>query len=307
MKSEPTPFRIADVEWPTMALVVLVYFFWFLLISQLSEHPVKIAPLLIVLLTLHASLVHEITHGHPTRWIWFNTILAWSPIGLIFPYHLFRRLHLQHHKDKLLTIPDTDPESFFHCPLKWQRKCRFVKAVYWCNMTLFGRLVIGPLLSIFQVLMHFASELAGAYSMRVAFVWCLHFSACAGVILIVWQMSDGRVSLYLACAYIAHGLLGLRSFFEHRTAEDPLHRIVVVESCWFFKLLFLSNNFHATHHQHPGIPWYKVEKRYRQEKEQVLEANGNFFYSGYSDWLQYLFKPISSPVYPLNLTKKSNP
>lgn len=235
MKSEPTPFRIADVEWPTMALVVLVYFFWFLLISQLSEHPVKIAPLLIVLLTLHASLVHEITHGHPTRWIWFNTILAWSPIGLIFPYHLFRRLHLQHHKDKLLTIPDTDPESFFHCPLKWQRKCRFVKAVYWCNMTLFGRLVIGPLLSIFQVLMHFASELAGAYSMRVAFVWCLHFSACAGVILIVWQMSDGRVSLYLACAYIAHGLLGLRSF-----SNTALRKIRYIGSWWSSRVGFLN-------------------------------------------------------------------
>ena len=44
-----------------------------------------------VLITLHSSLQHEIVHGHPTRWLGVNRLLAMLPLSLWLPFERYRR------------------------------------------------------------------------------------------------------------------------------------------------------------------------------------------------------------------------
>lgn len=47
----------------------------------------------------------------------------------------------------------------------------------------------------------------------------------------------------------------IRSYFEHRAADDCKHRIVINEAGSVMRLLFLNNNYHLVHHDLPHLPW----------------------------------------------------
>ena len=297
MRSENSK-DIPAVELPTLLLTVCVYFCWWYLTVLMATAPAVAAPLLIITITLHGSLVHEIIHGHPTRWILLNTVLGYLPLGLIYPFHLFKQLHLTHHTDANLTIPGLDPESFFHHPDTWQQKCRVSRSLHWFNMTLVGRLLLGPIFSTVDVLSRCFRDLTGNSKNQRLWLWGSHFLTVPAII---WFAGSGDLRLmvnYVLCAYVAMSLLGMRSFYEHRTAGPIEQRIVVVNACHFFKFLFLSNNFHVTHHRYPWMPWYMLERRFHAEYEGTLKSNGNFYFDGYAKWLNYLFTPVASPIYP---------
>jgi fatty acid desaturase len=292
MKSE----RV-NIEWPTIGLLIVNYLAWWSLLSNFQQAPLLYAFLLTIVLALHNSLVHEMVHGHPTHIRWLNDLIAYPPLALIFPYPVFKSSHLTHHTNSNLTIPGVDPESFFQNPTHWQNKPAISRWFAWIYMTLAGRLLLNPVVSSVSMIRLATQQLkSGTAAERLT--WPLHIAGCTLVLMITHHVYQIPIVAYLLCAYFAQSLISLRAFFEHRTALNPDHRIVVVRSCWFFKLLFLNNNYHAIHHRYPRLPWYQIPQRYREESEQVLERNGNFYFGGYSSWLKYLVRPVASPVFP---------
>ena len=92
------------------------------------------------------SLQHEAIHGWrtmPARW---RTAIVWLPLGLWFPFELYRRSHSQHHRNVLLTFPDEDTETYYHPAERWDRYGRVWMGVLIVNQTLLGRLLLGPVI-----------------------------------------------------------------------------------------------------------------------------------------------------------------
>lgn len=286
-----------EVEWPTVGLLFGNYLAWFLLLAGYPFASPLVILLLGICLAMHLSLQHELIHGHPTRSGKLNDLLGSPPIGLIFPYPIYKDSHLQHHRDEFLTLPGVDPESFFHTVEDWQRRGMVSRALGWANMTLLGRLFLNPIRGVMAMAAICLDKLRhGGNGQRR--VWLFH---AVGIALVLWFVT-GVFGVpwwaYLISVHIGHALISLRSFFEHRIAQDPAERVVVVESCRLFSLLFLYNNYHAVHHRYPGLPWYRIKPVFQRESDQLLENNGRFHYAGYAGWLRYLVHPVASPVYP---------
>lgn len=293
------PRQPRSTEWPTLILIVGTYLSIGLVVMFFSTMPLLLGVCLVVLLAFHTSLVHEIIHGHPTPIAWLNDLLGSPPLTLIFPYPVFKQSHLSHHCDAHLTLPGLDPESFFLSARTWHNLSMVERALAWCNMTLLGRLTMNPLISLCrmaQVCCH--ALLRGPAADRR--IWLIHLISSALLLGVIATVTTTPVGVYLLCVYLSHSMISLRSFFEHRAMEVVDHRIVVVDGCRFFNLLYLNNNFHAVHHRYPWLPWYKVESVYRLEGGGVLERNGAFHVAGYSGWLKFLLRPVASPIHPFS-------
>ena len=75
-----------ETEWPTILLVALTYFLWFLLTRFAEPIGLWIAiPALAVVIAQHSSLQHEIIHGHPFRNQRLSDALVFPAIGLAVP------------------------------------------------------------------------------------------------------------------------------------------------------------------------------------------------------------------------------
>lgn len=128
--------------WLTLALIVIVYASWGLL---LFVEPWWVAsPLLGVTIALQASLQHEVLHGHPFKSPRKNMVLVWLSLSVVIPFTRFRDTHLAHHQDASLTDPYDDPETNFLDPVVWDKLPRLMQGMLLLNNTLLGRLIIGP-------------------------------------------------------------------------------------------------------------------------------------------------------------------
>jgi fatty acid desaturase len=96
----------------------------------------------------------------------------------------------------------------------------------------------------------------------------LGFVVWAGVP--VWQ--------YVAAAYLGMSVLMIRTFIEHRACETTPQRTAVVEAGVLMRLLFLNNNYHAVHHNHANLAWYKLPALWRAERARTLDGNGHYHY-----------------------------
>src|ERR1700750_3020756 len=93
-------------EWPTWLLIGTIYACWFCVAFYSRRLGELVAiPLLAVLSAWYMSLQHELLHRHPTRIAAFNAIFGYAPLAVWFPYDVYRRSHLQHHRDNDVTIP----------------------------------------------------------------------------------------------------------------------------------------------------------------------------------------------------------
>ena len=88
----------------------------------------------------------------------------------------------------------------------------------------------------------------------------------------------------------------LRSFLEHQYEEDPLHRSVIVEAGWFWRLLFLNNCYHFVHHQHPSMPWYALPAAYARDRAAYLAKNGVYLWPGYASIVRAYALRAKEPV-----------
>lgn len=296
----PSPARRTTLEWPTLAVAALIYLGWGALTWFYHELPLwLVVPAAAYVVAWHGSLQHEAIHAHPTRRPWLNELLVFPNLWLWMPYRVYRDTHLAHHRDERLTDPLDDPESYYVTARQWERLGPVGRALMRFRNTVLGRLLIGPAIAAGSLWWHEAGRLRRG-NRRAWKAWGLNAAACAVVLGWVIGICDiPLLSYVLVFVWPAISLTLLRSFAEHRAEEDPEDRSVVVDAGWPLALLFLNNNLHWLHHHEPGVPWYDLPARYRERRDAILEANGNYRFRGYGEILgRYLLRPKEPVLHP---------
>lgn len=291
----------ACVEWPTLGLMIVVTAGWGVVTAGAAAlGPWVAVPLLALILALHSSLQHEAIHGHPTPWPRLNDALVFLPLGLVVPYERFKASHLAHHHDPLLTDPYDDPESNYLDPAVWGRLPRPVRAVLAANNTLLGRMVLGPFISTW-VLWRDDLRAIRAGDRAVARAWALHAAGLVPVVLWLGSVGTLPAGAYLLAGWGGLAILKIRTFLEHQAHERAAARSVVIEDRGPLAFLFLNNNFHAVHHAHPRLPWYRLPAEYARRRETFLRRNGGYRYRSYGEVLRlHLFHrkdPVAHPIW----------
>lgn len=287
--------RQRDVEWPTLLLIAGCYTLWLLATTWAAALWLPLGMAMLVLaVTLHSSLQHEVLHGHPFRSRPLNEALVFLPVGLLYPYRRFRDLHLAHHNDERLTDPYDDPESNFLDPKVWARLPRWQQRLLRLNNTLLGRMVLGPALGTIV----FARDEARAIragDREIARAWALHL---AGIVLVALWIAAAPMPFwaYAVAAYLGMSVLKIRTYLEHRAHEEAPGRTVVVERGGILGFLFLYNNLHVVHHTRPRVPWYRLPALYAAEREAFLARNHGYSYRSYGEIFRRHFLRAKDPV-----------
>jgi fatty acid desaturase len=285
---------------PTWLVALLLYSAWGLLVWYNAVLPWWfLMPVGAYLLAWHFSLQHEAIHSFRGVPAWLRFAVVFPPIGLWFPFALYRKSHSTHHRDIHLTVPGVDTESYYVRKQDWERMGKVGRALLVFNQTLVGRLLIGPALRLWILVSKESRRVAqGDYTHLPH--WGIHAVALA---LLFWFISGVcRFPWWQYCLLIAYpgmSLSLLRAFTEHRASEDSQERTASVESNVIFGLLYLYNNLHVVHHLQPSMPWYDIPRYYRENRESLLKRNGEFFYKGYAVFVRrYFLTPVFSPVHP---------
>ena len=269
---------VADVEWPTLLMVVACYGVW--AGALLAAPAIGLWAALLIAIpcaTLHSSLQHETIHGHPTGSNWLNALLVLPATGLFVPYHRFRDLHIHHHRSDALTDPADDPESFYLTVRQWQAAGPLLRVLLRANNTLLGRLTIGPAISLTRFYAQEARRLIrGERGVRRA--WAVHLAALAPVVAWLWLACGIDLLLYVAAvAYPGYALLMLRTFAEHQAHPVRGSRTAIIEDRGPLAWLFLFNSLHVVHHRRPDLPWYTLPRAYWRNRRLWTAAGGTVY------------------------------
>ncbi len=291
-------------EMPTWILIFTIYGGWLLLTLRWNSLPIWIdAPLGAWLCAWHMSLQHELLHGHPTRSERINGALAWPPLNLWLPYAIYRTQHLLHHRTETLTDPLEDPESTYVSVQGWARAGRLRRWMHRACGTLLGRVLLGPPRTIAQFWLRQIFEARAARLAGLPLPWRPWLSFGAGFCLVAsWVCLVCRINPLIYAAFVIYpgtALIMVRSLAEHRAAERPEDRTAVVEQGGLLGLLFLHNNLHVLHHEHPSIPWYELPARWRAERTQLLGTRrGPVFKTYFEVASRYAWRPLHPGPYP---------
>lgn len=293
-------------EWPTLAMLAGTYAVW-IFGTMLWVHSGVFGAILAIALTglaitQHSSLQHEVLHGHPFKSQWLNEALVFPPLMLFIPYLRFKDTHLQHHFDPALTDPYDDPESNFQDPAVWERLSRPMQKLLRMNNTLLGRMLIGPILGCYMFVRGDV-KLMQAGNRRVMLAWVFNLVGVA--MILAWLHRVGMpVLAYALAVYIGAGVLKIRTYLEHRAHDLARARSVIIESRGPLSYLFLNNSFHAVHHTHPELAWYRLPVLYAERPEYYKLRNEAYVYRSYIEiFRQHLLKakdPVPHPVWPVN-------
>lgn len=287
-------------EWPTWAVIVAVHGAWLAAIWQADAlGPWVGTGILIVVTCWFMSVQHELIHGHPTRSPAVNRLLGIAPLAVWYPYDLYRESHLAHHRDERLTEPGLDPESNYLSAARFERMPAAGRLLWFAQRTVIGRVLLGPAMVIVPVWFDILRRpWQGDFSQ--CRLWLVHLALLAAMLAMLEIFAGiGPLRYAMTIAYPAMGLAMMRSFYEHRPADDAAHRVVINEAGWFWRWLYLNNNYHAVHHEHPGLPWHRLRRHYLAHRAAVLRRNGGFLIPGYGALLRrHALTPVDSPVHP---------
>ncbi len=303
------PAKSEGIEWPTFALLIATYLVWGFGVWIWGHNGIISLIVTGIAVAQFSSLQHEALHGHPTRNALLNEALVFPALCVFIPFRRFRDTHLLHHHDPALTDPYDDPESNYADPHIWPQLSPWLQRVLKFNNTLLGRMVLGPLISLHAVLKgDLVSIGRGDRAVQVA--WLLHLVGLVPV-LVGLHWLGMPVLAYLGAVYLGLGLVKIRTFLEHRAHETARARTVVVEDRGPLALLFLNNNFHAVHHMHPGVAWYRLPGLYASRREHYLRCNQGYVYQSYAEVFRlYLTRakdPVPHPVWPVEKTGSIRP
>lgn len=286
-------------ELPTWLLIIAIYTGWFATLAYWRTLGLLPATVLLIWFTAwYLSLQHELIHGHPTRFPRLNQLFGTLPMAVWYPYGLYRDSHLAHHRNEHLTVPVDDPESYYFTEESWARFAPWQKRIIHLRNTFLGRLLLAPLLDIVQTLESAVAAFRQLH-LRAMMMWLVHGVLLVG--LFVWMRHVGfsPVWFVLAVSYPALALTKVRSFLEHRAADDPLARSVINEAGIFWQVLFLNLNYHSVHHDLPGVPWYGLKALYQQNRAVYQQRNHGFVVKGYGQWLrQFWDQAVDVTVHP---------
>jgi fatty acid desaturase len=287
-------------EVPTWILAVAVYGAWFLLMWYQAFIPWWLMiPLGAYVIAWQFSLQHETIHGFRGVPAWFRWAIAMPPLGLWFPYPMYRKSHSIHHRNTYLTVPGEDTESYYVRQADWRRMGRIQRAILMTNQTLAGRLLIGPLIRLTKLTQREIGRIRNHDYQNLPH-WAVHAVLLTILFWFVSHVCGMPAWKYiLLVAYPGMSLGLLRAFIEHRAAPRPGARVAAVESNVVFGLLFLYNNLHVAHHLKPVMPWYELPRFYRENREKLLKHNDNFVFRGYGEIaFKWLFRPVFVPIHP---------
>ena len=293
---------MARTEWPTWLLIPAVYGMWFATLYWSHTLGLMATTLLLLLsCTWYMSLQHELVHGHPTRHRGLNKLLGFAPLAVWFPYTLYLESHLRHHNDAHLTQPGIDPETHYVSDEVWQRSGWFMRALFVHRKRFWGRFVFGPAMAISSVLDEAVTQIRDGNYKYVP-MWSLHIAMLIGMLTAIQAWTDIAAWYYLlVVAYPALSLAMVRSYYEHRAAEDCKHRIAINEASLPMRLLYLNNNYHLVHHDMPTLPWYLLARVYRTDREAYIARSGGFRLGGYLELARrFGLTPVDAPVHPLH-------
>ncbi len=110
--------KFRQFEGPTWLVALVLYGAWVALVWFHASLPWwVIVPVGGYLVAWHFSLQHEAIHSFRGVPAWLRFAVVFPPLGLWFPYPLYRKSHTTHHRDINLTIPGVDTESYYypHC------------------------------------------------------------------------------------------------------------------------------------------------------------------------------------------------
>ncbi len=282
-------------------VALVLYSLWFLLVWFNAILPWWfLMPVGAYLLAWHFSLQHEAIHSFRGVPAWLRFAVVFPPLGLWFPFPLYRKSHSAHHRDVHLTVPGVDTESYYVNQADWQRTGAVKRALLTFNQTMAGRLLIGPALRLWLLIDRETRRvLRGDFSHLPH--WGVHVIAVGALFWFISGVCHFPWWQYcLLIAYPGLSLSLLRAFTEHRAAPDSQERTASVESNLLFGVLYLYNNLHVAHHLQPTMPWYDIPAYYRAHRAELLTRNAHFVYRGYGELArQFLFVPVFSPVHPL--------
>ena len=286
-------------EWPTWVLIVTIYGSWFGVATHARNLGLPLTTGLLALLSAwYMSLQHELLHGHPTRSPLINALLGFAPLAVWFPYGIYRESHLRHHDDTNLTRPEHDPESYFVSGQTWHGAGAVSHALLTLRNTFVGRLLVGPAFAIAATAID-AVRKAARGDWRDVPLWIAQGVAVSA--LAWWLHTACGIPAWLYVLGIGYGALSIssvRSFHEHRLADAVEHRTVLNEAAWFWRLLFLNNNYHLVHHDLPHVPWFALRGVYKASRQEYVARSGGFLVQGYSEWLKlYAFAPVAHPAH----------
>ena len=290
---------VPGVEWPTLTVLAGAYFGLGLIVWFNAELPWWIIlPIGAYCACLHGSLQHEILHGHPTRSRRINHAMIFISPQLWLPFGRYRDLHLSHHNDANLTCPVRDPESYYMLPVNWASMPGWRRRICDFNNTLFGRMLIGPAISIAQFWPEeFLAMARGRLGGRNC--WFAFAASSAFILLYLYWCGMPFWQYVLLIAYPSISLALVRSYCEHQAADNIGERTIIVEASALWSLLFLNNNLHIAHHERPAIAWYNLPRFYASEKERLVLRNGNYLKLGYGQiFRSYFFHAKETVVHP---------
>lgn len=287
-------------EGPTWVIFSLTWVVWGTLLAYHDALPWYILwPIGGFIIALYSSFVHESVHNMRTVPRWVRTLIFFLPISVWYPYQVYGRSHITHHNDENLTDPDKDPESFYYHDAAWHELGPVMQFLKSANQTFVGRMVLGPVFALYQLITEEAGKLLKGDSESIM-AWMQHAAGLIVLYIIVENIAEMPWWQYLI--FFAHPGLAMtmiRSFLEHRHADDPAGRTAIVESGPFFGLMFLNNNFHVVHHQFPNMLWYEIPAYFREHRAEILGQNGRYYYRGYLDVIRrYFLTPTFKPVLP---------
>ncbi|HEU0222362.1 MAG TPA: fatty acid desaturase, partial [Paracoccaceae bacterium] len=167
--------------------------------------------------------------------------------------------------------------------------------------TLCGRMLIGPAIGLGAFWQgDVAAVLRG--DRRIIRAYLHHALGAVPVALWLALVAQMPFWAYLIACYGAFSLLKVRTFLEHRAHERAGGRSVIIEDRGPLALLFLNNNYHAVHHAHPGIAWYRLPAEFARRREEFLRRNDGYHYRSYAEVFARHFlhrkDPVAHPLWP---------
>ncbi len=282
-------------EGPTWLVAAAIYGGWIVLALGYRHFPLAIAlPCAIFLTAWHSSLQHETIHAMRRVPSWLRAVLATPPLGVFYPYEWYRSEHARHHATHELGSA-SDPESFAVGTERMETLSPPLRLILRASGTLAGRLAFGPTIQIVRTYC-VAFDAMRAGDVRARGIWLNHILYVA-LLFAALQCAGVNSMAYLALvAYPAASLGLIRSFAEHREAEDLSERTAIVESRSLLSLLFLNNNLHATHHALPSLPWYELPARYDRDRRTGALSPYTPRLRGYRQVARsWLFQPLPPP------------
>lgn len=286
------------VEWPTLGLIISCYLLWLAAGFLLLPHSHSLTfVIMAILAAFHSSLSHEAVHGHPFEKTLFNELSVFLPLSLFYPYRRYANTHRLHHRDVHITDPFDDPESYYLTHSSYGDMPNYLRSLLKANNSLLGRITIGPWL---MLVTFFISEfkLLKDNEPGIRLSWLLHLIGTGFVVVLINLMGIPLWLYALAVCWPAFSIIAIRSFAEHRWHETPSGRTIIVEKSPL-SLLFLNNNLHLVHHNHPQAAWYELPRLYWENRTYWHKQNDAYVFKNYlALWRRWGIKPKEPVIHP---------